>query len=77
MDAERFNELKNSIRQMKAIERGELAPARVSLVNLNNEWSDPHPFPIRHDTRSFCKVAGHARRHCARLGTGAAPAATQ
>ena len=29
MDTELLNELKDSIRQMKAIESGELAPARV------------------------------------------------
>jgi len=37
MDAELFNELKDSIRQMKAIEQGELAPARVRVVNPENE----------------------------------------
>lgn len=37
MDAELFNELKDSIRQMKAIEKGELAPARVRVVNPENE----------------------------------------
>jgi len=36
MDAELFNELKDSIRQMKAIEKGELAPARVRVVNPEN-----------------------------------------
>lgn len=36
MDAELFNELKDSIRQMKAIEQGELAPARVRVVNPEN-----------------------------------------
>jgi putative transcriptional regulator len=37
MDTELFNELKNSIRQMKAIEAGELAPARVRVVNPEND----------------------------------------
>jgi putative transcriptional regulator len=37
MDTELFNELKDSIRQMKAIETGELAPARVRVVNPDNE----------------------------------------
>ena len=37
MYAELFDELKESIRQMKAIEKGELAPARVRVVNLENE----------------------------------------
>ena len=37
MDAERFNELKDSIRQMKAIEKGELAPTRVRVINPENE----------------------------------------
>ena len=37
MDAELFNELKDSIRQMKAIEKGELAPARVRVVNSEND----------------------------------------
>lgn len=32
-----FNELKESIRQMKAIEKGELSPARVRVVNPENE----------------------------------------
>lgn len=36
MDAELFNELKDSIRQMKAIEKGELAPARVRVLNPEN-----------------------------------------
>ncbi len=36
MDAELFNELKDSIRQMKAIEKGELAPTRVRVVNPEN-----------------------------------------
>lgn len=36
MDAELFNELKDSIRQMKAIEKGDLAPARVRVVNPGN-----------------------------------------
>lgn len=36
MDAELFNELKDSIRQMKAIEKGDLAPARVRVVNHGN-----------------------------------------
>jgi putative transcriptional regulator len=39
MDQELFNELKESIRQMKAIEKGELAPARVRVINLDNEVS--------------------------------------
>jgi hypothetical protein len=33
MDAELLNELKDSIRQMKAIEAGELAPTKVRIVN--------------------------------------------
>ena len=37
MDAELFNELKDSIRQMKAIEKGELAPTRVRVINPENE----------------------------------------
>ena len=37
MDAELFNELKDSIRQMKAIEKGELAPTRVRVINTENE----------------------------------------
>jgi putative transcriptional regulator len=37
MDTELFNELKDSIRQMKAIEAGEVAPARVRVVNPENE----------------------------------------
>jgi putative transcriptional regulator len=37
MDAELINELKDSIRQMKAIEAGELAPAKVRVVNPENE----------------------------------------
>lgn len=37
MDTKLFNELKDSIRQMKAIEKGELAPARVRVVNPENE----------------------------------------
>ena len=37
MDAELLNELKDSIRQMKAIEKGDLAPARVRVVNPENE----------------------------------------
>ena len=37
MDAELFNELKESIRQMKAIEKGELAPTRVRVINPENE----------------------------------------
>jgi len=37
MDTALFNELKNSIRQMKAIEKGELAPGRVRVVNPENE----------------------------------------
>ncbi|MFW6217365.1 MAG: helix-turn-helix domain-containing protein [Verrucomicrobiota bacterium] len=36
MDAELFKELKDSIRQMKAIEKGELAPGRVRVVNPEN-----------------------------------------
>jgi putative transcriptional regulator len=36
MDAELFNELKDSIRQMKAIGKGELAPGRVRVVNHEN-----------------------------------------
>ena len=37
MDAELFNELKDSIRQMKASEAGELASTRVRVVNPQNE----------------------------------------
>ncbi|MGZ0654667.1 helix-turn-helix domain-containing protein [Coraliomargarita sp. W4R53] len=37
MDTEHFNELKDSIRQMKTIEKGELAPARVRVVNPEDE----------------------------------------
>ncbi|MDQ8196303.1 helix-turn-helix domain-containing protein [Coraliomargarita sp. SDUM461004] len=37
MDTELFNELKDSIRQMKAIEAGELAPTKVRIVNPENE----------------------------------------
>lgn len=37
MDAALFNELKESIHQMKAIERGELPPSRVRVVNPENE----------------------------------------
>ncbi|HAZ00476.1 MAG TPA: transcriptional regulator [Opitutae bacterium] len=37
MDTELFNELKDSIRQMKAIEKGELAPTRVRVINPENE----------------------------------------
>jgi putative transcriptional regulator len=37
MDAELLNELKDSIRQMKAIEAGELAPTKVRIVNPENE----------------------------------------
>ena len=37
MDADLLNELKDSIRQMKAIEKGELAPARVRVVHSKNE----------------------------------------
>jgi putative transcriptional regulator len=37
MDAELFNELKTSIRQMKAIENGELPPTRLRIVQLDNE----------------------------------------
>lgn len=37
MDTKLFNELKDSIRQMKAIEQGELAPSRVRVVNAENE----------------------------------------
>jgi putative transcriptional regulator len=37
MDTELLNELKDSILQMKAIEAGELAPARVRVVNPDNE----------------------------------------
>ena len=36
MEAELLNELKDSIRQMKAIEKGELAPGRVRVVNREN-----------------------------------------
>ncbi|MCC5789167.1 MAG: helix-turn-helix domain-containing protein [Opitutales bacterium] len=37
MDTKLFNELKESIRQMKAIEKGDLAPARVRVVNPDND----------------------------------------
>ena len=37
MDTELFNELKDSIRQMKAIEAGDATPARVRVVNSENE----------------------------------------
>lgn len=37
MDEILFNELKESICQMKAIERGELTPGRVRVVNPENE----------------------------------------
>ena len=37
METELFNELKESIRQMKAIEKGELAPTRVRVVNPEND----------------------------------------
>jgi len=37
MDTKLFNELKDSIRQMKAIEKGELAPKRIRMVNPKNE----------------------------------------
>jgi putative transcriptional regulator len=37
MDTELLNELKDSIRQMKAIEKGDLAPSRVRIVNPENE----------------------------------------
>jgi putative transcriptional regulator len=37
MDPELFNDLKASIRQMKAIEKGALAPARLRVINLENE----------------------------------------
>ncbi|WP_269523806.1 helix-turn-helix domain-containing protein [Coraliomargarita parva] len=37
MDTELFNDLKDSIRQMKAIEKGELSPSRVRVVNPENE----------------------------------------
>lgn len=37
MDVELLNELKDSIRQMKAIEAGELAPTKVRVVNPENE----------------------------------------
>jgi putative transcriptional regulator len=37
MDTKLFNELKDSIRQMKAIEAGELAPTRVRVVNPDND----------------------------------------
>jgi putative transcriptional regulator len=37
MDAELLNELKDSIRQMKAIEAGGLAPTKVRIVNPENE----------------------------------------
>ncbi|CAA6694982.1 MULTISPECIES: hypothetical protein [unclassified Lentimonas] len=37
MDTEHLNELKDSIRQMKAIEKGDLAPSRVRVVNPENE----------------------------------------
>lgn len=36
MDTELFNELKDSIREMKAIEAGKLPPSRVRLVNPEN-----------------------------------------
>ena len=36
MDTNLLNELKDSIRQMKAIEKGELALARVRVVNPEN-----------------------------------------
>jgi len=36
MNVELFNELKGSIRQMKAIEKGELALACVRVVNPEN-----------------------------------------
>ncbi|HKK19219.1 MAG TPA: helix-turn-helix domain-containing protein [Opitutales bacterium] len=36
MDTELFNDLKESIRQMKAVEKGELEPARVRVVNPEN-----------------------------------------
>mgnify|MGYP001151306235 CR=1 FL=1 len=36
MDTKLFNELKDSIRQMKAIAAGELAPSRVRVVNAEN-----------------------------------------
>ena len=37
MDTELFNELKDSIRQMKAIESDDAAPARVRVVNSESE----------------------------------------
>ena len=37
METEHFNELKESIRQMKAIEKGELTPSRVRVVNPEND----------------------------------------
>jgi len=37
METKLFNELKESIRQMKAIEAGELSPSRVRIVNPDNE----------------------------------------
>ena len=37
MDTELFKELKDSIRQMKAIEQGDMAPTRVRVVNPENE----------------------------------------
>jgi len=37
MDKELFEELKTSIQQMKAIEKGELAPSRVRIMHPENE----------------------------------------
>jgi len=37
MNTALFTELKESIRQMKAIERGEMPPARVRIVNTKNQ----------------------------------------
>lgn len=36
METKLFSELKDSIRQMKAIEQGELPPSRVRVVNRDN-----------------------------------------
>lgn len=37
MEAKLFNELKDSICEMKAIEKGELLPTRIRIVNTDNE----------------------------------------
>ena len=37
MDADLFEDLKDSIGQMKAIEKGELAPGRIRIINSENE----------------------------------------